>query len=252
MTVTAVRIFVEQLRVIERLRISFDYLGKAVRLTYYRLYPYLQNPMLPGVIRDVHSFGLPVTTPLLLSAAAMRHFKSDTHRGEGGLLGLATTDNPYTTCGQDHCVFTIANAAFLLITTHDRSPFVIPYDVRTRFARRLRGMSAPGGWYDALFSHLFWHVLDRRVALIFWLFIIIFSSYITAGCIPIRSIRISFYGLFQAQSQQWTSQHNATTAGLLIDVSVAGIIGSVLFTTTRTFIFLHKMACLRCRAVLPH
>jgi hypothetical protein len=93
------------------------------------------------------------------------------------------------------------------------------------------------GWYDALFSHLFWHVLDRRVALIFWPFIIIFSSYIKPGPIFIRGILISFfsfYGFFQAQSQLWTSQYTATTAGLSLDVSVAGIIGSVLFTTTRT------------------
>jgi hypothetical protein len=89
-----------------------------------------------------------------------------------------------------------------------------------------------------LFSHLFWHVLDRRVALIFWLFIIIFSSYIKAGRIFIRGILISFYGFSKAQSHHWTSQHTATTTGLFLDVSVAGIIGSVLFTTTRTLYIL--------------
>lgn len=31
-----------------------------------------------------------------------------------------------------------------------------------------------------------------------------------------------------------TSQHTATTAGLFLDVSVAGIIGAALFTTTRS------------------
>lgn len=90
------------------------------------------------------------------------------------------------------------------------------------------------GWYDALLSHLFRHVLDRRVALIFWLFIIIFSSYIRAGHTFIRGSLISFYGFFQAQTQHSTSRHSATTTGLSLDVSVAGIIGSVLFTTTRT------------------
>jgi hypothetical protein len=84
-------------------------------------------------------------------------------------------------------------------------------------------------------SHLFWHDLDRRVALIFWLFIIAFSSYIRAGRTFIRGILISFYGFLQEQSQHWTSQH---TAGLFLDVSVAGIIGSVLFTTTRTLYIL--------------
>jgi hypothetical protein len=105
-----------------------------------------------------------------------------------------------------------------------------PYTVREASAWCV----SSDGWYDALFSHLFWHVLDRRVALIFWLFIIIFSSYIKAGRIFIRGILISFYGLSKAQSQCWTSQHTATTTGLFLDVSVAGIIGSVLFTTTRT------------------
>jgi hypothetical protein len=87
-------------------------------------------------------------------------------------------------------------------------------------------------WYDALFSHLFWHVLDRRVALIFWLFIILFSSYIRAGRTFIRGILTSFYGFFQGQ--HGTSQHTATTAGVFLDVSVAGVIGSVFLTTTQT------------------
>ena len=58
---------------------------------------------------------------------------------------MATTDYPHTTCGQDHCVFTVTNAALLLIVTHDRSLFAIPYDVRTRFARRLGGVLAQTG-----------------------------------------------------------------------------------------------------------
>ena len=57
------------------------------------------------------------------------------------MLGLATADNPHTTCRQDHCVFTVANAA-VLIMTHDRSPFVISSGVCARFARRLCGVSA--------------------------------------------------------------------------------------------------------------
>jgi hypothetical protein len=55
---------------------------------------------------------------------------------------LATTDNSHPTCGQDHCVFTFTNAALFLIMTHDRSPFLIPNDVCTRFVRRLCGVSA--------------------------------------------------------------------------------------------------------------
>ncbi len=87
--------------------------------------------------------------------------------------------------------------------------------------------------YDALSFHLFWHVLDRRVALIFWLFIITFSPYIRAGRIFIRGILTSFYGFSQGQRQHWTSQRTATTTELFLDVSVAGIIGSVFLTTTK-------------------
>jgi hypothetical protein len=82
-------------------------------------------------------------------------------------------------------------------------------------------------------SHLFWHVLDRRVALIFWLFIITFSSYIRAGRNFFRGILTSFYGFFQNR-QHGTSQHTATTAGIFLDVSVAGVIGSAFLSTTRT------------------
>ena len=96
-------------------------------------------------------------------------------------------------------------------------------------------------WYEALFPHLFWHVLDRRVALIFWLFIITFSSYIKAGRIFIRGILPSFYGFFQGQYWTSPSQHTATTAGLFLDVSVAGILGSVL-TTIQTLYISYKMA----------
>jgi hypothetical protein len=54
-----------------------------------------------------------------------------------------------------------------------------------------------GLWYYALFTHLFWHVFDRRVALIFWLFMIIFSSYIRMERLSFRGILTSLYGLFR-------------------------------------------------------
>jgi hypothetical protein len=190
--------------------------------------------MLPEVIRVIHSFGPPVATTLLLSAAFHETFqiRYALMRGWSAWLGNNGQSSHDVRSGS------------LRLHHHKRcSP--LDHDSRPKSFRHpqqclymVREASAwyvsSDGWYDALFSHLFWHVLDRRVALIFWLFIITFSSYIKAGRIFIRGILISFYSFFQAQSQHSTSRHTATTAGLFLDVSVAGIIGSVLFTTTRT------------------
>lgn len=158
---------------------------------------------------------------------------------------MATTDNPHTTCGQDHCVFTVTNAALFLIMTHDRSPFVIPHDIRTWFVRRLRGVSAhvsSDGWYDALFSHLFWHVLDRRVALIFWLFIITFSSYITTGRTFIRGILTSFYGFFEYKVS--IGLHNTLRPQRDFSSMCLWPVLSVLYSSPQleSFIFSHGMA----------
>jgi hypothetical protein len=78
---------------------------------------------------------------------------------------------------------------------HDSRPKSLLHPPRCPYKVREASVCvSSGGWYDALFSHLFWHVLDRRVALIFWLFIIIFSPYIRVGHTFIRGILISFFG----------------------------------------------------------
>lgn len=108
-------------------------------------------------------------------------------------------------------------------------------------------------WYDALFSHLFWHVLDRRVALIFWLFIILFSSYIRAGRTFIRGILTSFYGFFQGQ--HGTSQLTATTAGLFSVFSSMCLwpVLSVLYFPPQPepCLFSHKMALFMTVSCVP-
>ena len=210
--------------------------------------------MLPEVIRVrvIHPFGPPVVTPLILSAACYETFqiRYALRRGWSAWLGNNGQSSHDVRSGslRLHCHKRCSPL------DHDSRPKSFRHPPRCPYAVREASACSVSSdvWYDALFSHLFWHMLDRRVALIFWQFIIIFSPYIIAGPIFIRGILISFYGLFQEQSQHWTSQHTATTAGLFLDVSVAGIIGSVFFTTTRTFIFLHKMARLRRCAVLPH
>jgi hypothetical protein len=85
------------------------------------------------------------------------------------LLGSATNDL-YPPCRQDHCVFAVTNAAILTLAL-DWSPFMIFITACTLFWRHLHGLSAqPTARRIVQFSHHFWHALDRRVALIFWLF----------------------------------------------------------------------------------
>ena len=105
--------------------------------------PILRKPVLPEV---AHSFFWPFRRDdalICCQLRATRHCKSETHRGECGLRSSATTDNSYTTCRQDHCVFTVTNVTLLILTmTHDRSPFIISNDICTRLAGRLHSVSA--------------------------------------------------------------------------------------------------------------
>jgi hypothetical protein len=190
------------------------HLGKAVRLTYYRLYPSLRNPMLPEVIRVIHSFDPPVATSLLLSASCHETFqiRYALMRGWSAWLGNNGQSSPDVRSGS----LRLHRHKRCSPLDHDSRPKSFRHSQRCPYTVREASACfvSSDGWYDALFSHLFWHVLDRRVALIFWLFIIIFSSYIRARRTFIRGILISFYGFSQAQSQNSTSQHTATTAGL--------------------------------------
>jgi hypothetical protein len=154
--------------------------------------------MLPEVFRVIHSFGPPVATPFLLSAACHETFQIRYARVRVWSAWLGNNGQ------SSHDV----RSGSLRLHRHKRySP--LDHDSRPKSLRHpqrcpytVREASAccvsSDGWYDALFSHLFWHVLDRRVALIFWLFIIIFSSYIKAGRTFIRGILISFYGLLSS------------------------------------------------------
>jgi hypothetical protein len=207
--------------------------------------------MLPEVIRVIHSFGPPVATSLLLSAVYHETFQTRyaLRRGWSAWLG----NNGQFSHGVRSISLRLHRHKRCSPLDHDSRPK--PFRHPPRYPHTVREASAwcvsSDLWYDALFSHLFWHDLDRRVALIFWLFIITFSSYIRAGRTFIRGILISFYGFFQAQSRHSTSQHTATTAGL--SSMCLWPVLSVLYSSPQLepFIFWHKMARLRCRAVLP-
>ena len=105
----------------------------------------------------------------------MHNSELQTHWGECGLFPLATANNSHPTRGQDDRIFAVAGAALWTIA-QERELIVFSIDTGALYARCPHAVSAQMVILHLVCSPLL-ACLDRRVALICWLFTHLFALY---------------------------------------------------------------------------
>lgn len=105
----------------------------------------------------------------------MHNSELQTHWGECGLFPLATANNSHPTRGQDDRIFAVPGAALWTIA-QERELIVFSIDIGALYARCPHAVSAQMVILHLVYSPLL-ACLDRRVALICWLFTHLFALY---------------------------------------------------------------------------